>query len=159
MNPVSQFVSRGLVAGFSLLAALPLLNGCERESRQPFAGDRLPKNALLTNAAAVDPAQAPDVTPKIDVPAVAEQLTAAFAGAADAIRPSVVRIDVVSGAPNPGLTRGVARVPDPTLIPRSTSSSGHAARAEWWPAEERACCSRSGGPASCPRGRTLHSPD
>ncbi len=46
------------------------------------------------------------MTPKIQVPAVAEQLTEAFSDAAEAIRPSVVRIDVQSSAPGRGLTRG-----------------------------------------------------
>jgi serine protease Do len=87
--------------------------GCHRD--QPSgAGDRV---ALVATAAANEstPAPAPgaggqgDMTPKLSVPQVAEQLTEAFANAAKAIRPSVVRIDVELTRQAPG---GIARHDD-----------------------------------------------
>src|SRR5947208_1158907 len=51
-----------------------------------------------------------ETTPRLSVPEVAEQLTDAFANAAKAIRPSVVRIDVEMAA---GARRGMARDESP----------------------------------------------
>ena len=56
--------------------------------------------------AAPTPPGATGVTPKIEMPAEARALSAAFAAAAKALRPSVVRIDVESGPPAVAGRRG-----------------------------------------------------
>jgi serine protease Do len=59
----------------------------------------------VSSAVAATVSKSRGVTPRVGVPPVAEQLTRAFAGAAQAVRASVVRVDVESALPLPGLTR------------------------------------------------------
>jgi serine protease Do len=83
--------------------ALPLVVGalalgCRRDH---------PGDVLLPPANAAEAS----VTPRTAVPSVARELTDAFASAATAIRPSVVRVDVDMAAPRTAAARGRAEVP------------------------------------------------
>jgi serine protease Do len=128
MRQVSFVVRLNVMVGCPLVALLFVTAGCRRDSGQSQEEQRQPRTAgpveqqperrtrvmndrWLTATAAAQPPGDSDTTPKVEVPAVAEQLTAAFAGAAAAIRPSVVRIDVTSAAPR-GLTRGPSVRPE-----------------------------------------------
>jgi serine protease Do len=94
-----------------LVLLLPLLAAgasCRRHQESP-AGDGVAL-AAPPAAPAQPPAETRDVTPRMAVPSVAEQLTDAFANAAKAIRPSVVRIDVEIARGGPG---GIARNEQP----------------------------------------------
>jgi serine protease Do len=68
--------------------------------------DKMAYAATSAPAPGAPGAPSGEVTPRLTVPQVAEQLTEAFAGAAKAIRPSVVRIDVeISAAGRGAITR------------------------------------------------------
>ena len=123
MYPAFGLTRWRLVAGCPLLLLTLLSAGCRRDSgdrrpgpppgqpppSQPAASD----NPSWLTAAKAAPASAnSDLTPRLQVPAVAEQLTEAFSAAAEAIRPSVVRIDVQASRPSQGLTRDPGSGPD-----------------------------------------------
>jgi serine protease Do len=71
---------------------------------------KVPGTSQTTAARQVPGTGNGETTPRLSVPEVAEQLTDAFANAAKAIRPSVVRIDVELAS---GSRRGIARDESP----------------------------------------------
>jgi serine protease Do len=95
----------------ALLALLSAGPGCRREDRARPPGPPGKQTLLASTTTTAAGPGASDVTPRIEVPAVAEQLTAAFAGAAEAIRPSVVRIDVVASGASPAQGRAQGMPP------------------------------------------------
>jgi serine protease Do len=80
--------TRSAILALALLAA----GGCRRDVTS--RGDRVALAATTPAAPAPSADKATEVTPRLSVPQVAEQLSDAFANASQAIRPSVVRIDV-----------------------------------------------------------------
>jgi serine protease Do len=101
---------------WALMPMLALLGaaGCQR-SRAPSGTRRSPpeqgaRSVASTAAPALEPA---DLTPKLGVPKVAEELTEAFAGAAHAIRGSVVRVEVERAGPGSGRNRQGVELPAP----------------------------------------------
>jgi serine protease Do len=101
----------------ALLCVMVLAAACRRESppgtaSAPAAGERV-AFAATTPPPPQGQGQGKEVTPRVSVPPVAEQLTDAFANAAQAIRPSVVRIDVeIARATAGDRTRGEPANPD-----------------------------------------------
>jgi serine protease Do len=74
---------------------------------------KVPGTSRVATADKVPGTRTGDVTPRLSVPEVAEQLTDAFANAAKAIRPSVVRIDVeIAARRATGDDGPAAEVPD-----------------------------------------------
>jgi serine protease Do len=63
------------------------------------------RSASVAARPAVAATATPAVTSKAEIPQAVQTITDAFAGAASAIRPSVVRIEVEVGEPRSGLTR------------------------------------------------------
>ena len=91
-----------LMAGLVGLGLGPVGAGCDRDDHDDRAPAEAPAQAREEGPRALAPPSLPgldkpDLTPKLPVPKVAEDLTDAFAGAAQAIRPSVVRVDVEVG--------------------------------------------------------------
>jgi serine protease Do len=81
------------------------LAGCREQHRDP---------AVARPAAAAEAT----VTPRTAIPSVARELTDAFANAASAIRPSVVRVDVDIAAPKVAANRGRGEPELPDFIER-----------------------------------------
>src|SRR4051812_41164879 len=99
--------SRRFLPTLSLLCLPVLAAGCRRQETGAAPISAPAGEPVAFAATNPGPAPAKDVTPRVNVPPVAEQLTEAFANAAQAIRPSVVRIDVeISRQAAAGRTRG-----------------------------------------------------
>jgi serine protease Do len=102
VSPSSSHTTRFATA--ALLAAALIAASCY--GGRPSASDDKMAHAATTPAPAAPATEHGEVTPRLTVPQVAEQLTDAFANAAKAIRPSVVRIDVeMTRAPGGGIAR------------------------------------------------------
>jgi serine protease Do len=113
MRSVSTIGNSWRATRFGSLALLALTvaaGGCKRRGAAPSGASEQVAYAATTPAPEVQ--QKGDVTPRMPVPPVAEQLTDAFAGAAKAIRPSVVRIDVELASTG---RSGMARNEDPSM--------------------------------------------
>lgn len=94
-----------------LCAALLLGAACKKKQTLVSPDDNT-AFALSSTSPATPGAKTSEITPRVAVPQVAEALTDAFANAAKAIRPSVVRIDVELGGARPALAGG-GREPGP----------------------------------------------
>jgi serine protease Do len=97
----------GAIAAVALLAGGCRQRGSNAEEAA-VAAVPAPARATAPEKKATPPGEklaSAEVTPKLAVPRVAEELTQAFAGAADAIRSSVVRVDVELKA-EPGAEEG-----------------------------------------------------
>jgi serine protease Do len=98
-----------------LFASMVALVACQQRKGPPPEPTTSTANSV--QAATSAPATAPqntEVTPRLSVPEAAQAITDAFANAAKAIRPSVVRIDVeVPG----GRSSGIARDEGPSDLP------------------------------------------
>jgi len=93
---------RALIPTIALLGAAA---GCRRSPEPSGQGRSAPEQGARRIASTTEPAlESADVTPKLGVPRVAEELTEAFAGAAHAIRGSVVRVEVERAGPGKGRT-------------------------------------------------------
>jgi S1-C subfamily serine protease len=88
----------------STVALVVAVGACQQRKSPPAPSSS--NTAQASTSPSSTGAQASEVTPRLSVPEAAQVITEAFAAAAKAIRPSVVRIDVeVGGTRSPALTR------------------------------------------------------
>jgi serine protease Do len=93
--------------------AVALVACQQRKSPAPVADPSNTLQAATSPPANINRAQTTDMTPRLGVPEVARAMSDAFANAAKAIRPSVVRIDVeVAGGRPSGAARDDGQTPD-----------------------------------------------